>query len=137
MKYNIGDKVVWIQDKTRYYTVINAMEHYDVSGVRPVYQLSCYNDCWFDECDLEAYDEEEFNKRINEYSLSFADVLSEIFETNGWYQGINFNENYFITIGRDGKLVEKYFVNSNGKTAVSKTLEIDSRIAKMRYRRIK
>lgn len=137
MKYNIGDKVVWEQDKTHYYIVINAMEHYDVSGVRPVYQLSCYNDCWFDECDLEPYNEKEFNKRLDEYKLTFADVLNEIFDTNGWYQGINFNEYSFIAIGRDGKLIEKYFVNSNSKTAVKRTLEIDARIGKMKYKRIK
>ena len=84
MKYSLGDKVVWAQDKTHYYIVINAIECYDVSGARPVYQLSCYNDCWFDECDLEPYDEKEFNNRLNEYSLTFADVLNEIFDTDGW-----------------------------------------------------
>lgn len=137
MKYGLGDKVVWVQDKMHYYIVINATIHYDVSGARPVYQLSCYNDCWFDECDLKPYDEKEFNKRLNEYNLTFADVINEIFDTNGWYQGINFDEHSFIAIGRDGKLIEKYFVNSNGKTAVKRTLEIDSRIVKMKYRRIK
>ena len=137
MKYVLGDKVIYSKDKTKFSIIVNAIEDYDISGIRPVYQLSQYGDAWFDECDLEYYSEKEFNKRIDEYNLAFADVLNEIFSTNGWYQGINFNEYSFIAIGRDGKLVEKYFVNSNGKTAIKRTLEIDARIAKMKYKRIK
>lgn len=137
MKYNIGDKVVYIKDKTKFSIIVNAIEDYDISGIRSVYQLSQYGDTWFDECDLEPYNEKEFNKRLDEYKLTFADVLNEIFDTNGWYQGINFDEYLFIAVGRDGKLVEKYFVNSNGKTAVKETLEINAWISKMKYRRIK
>lgn len=137
MKYGLGDKVVYIKDKAKFSIIVNAIEDYDISGIRPVYKLSQYGDTWFDECDLEPYNEKEFNKRLDEYKLTFADVLNEIFDTHGWYQGINFDEYSFITIGRDGKLVEKYFVNSHGKTAVKRTLEIDARIGKMKYKRIK
>ena len=137
MKYGLGDKVIYSHDRTKFSIIVNAIEDYDISGVRPVYQLSQYGDTWFDECDLEPYDKKEFINRLSEYNLTFTDVVDEIFETNGWYQGINFDDYSFIAIGRDGKLVEKYFVNSNGKTAFKRTLEIDSRIIKMKYRRIK
>ena len=137
MKYDLGDKVVYHRDKTKFYIIINAMENYDRSSIRPSYQLSQHGNTWFDECDLELYNEEEFNKRIARYNITFADVLNEIFDTDGWYQGINFDESSFIAIGRDGNLTEKYFVNSNGKTAVKRTLEINSQIVKMKYRRIK
>lgn len=137
MKFNLGDKVIYTQDKNKFSIIVNAIEDYDISGIRPVYQLSQYGDTWFDECDLEPYNEKEFNKHLDEYKLTFADVLNEIFDTDGWYQGINFDEYSFIAIGRNGKLVEKYFVNSNNKTAVKRTLEIDARIGKMKYKRIK
>lgn len=137
MKYGLGDKVVYTRDKTKFNIVINAIEDYDISGVRSVYQLSQCGDCWIDECDLEPYVEEKFNKNIAEYNMRFTDVINEIFETNGWYQGINFDEYTFITVGRNGKIVEKYFVNSNGKTAIAGALEINAKIVKMKYRRIK
>ena len=113
------------------------MEEYDRNGAFSIYQLSQYGDTWFDECELEAYDKKEFNKNLNKYNLTFTEVISEIFDTNGWYQGINFDEYSFIAVDKDGKLVEKYFVNSNGKTAVKQTLEINAWISKMKYRRIK
>lgn len=137
MKYGLGDKVIYIKDKTKYSIIINAMEEYDRNGAFSIYQLSQYGDTWFDECELEAYDKKEFDKNLNKYNLTFTEVISEIFDTNGWYQGINFDEYSFIAVDRDGKLVEKYFVNSNGKTAVKQTLEINAWISKMKYRRIK
>lgn len=138
MKYSLGDKVIYTQDKTKFSIITNAIEDYDISGLYPVYQLSQYGDTWFDECDLEPYNEKEFNKYIAEYNLTFTDVLNEIFDTNGWYQGINFNEYSFITVcRRNGKIIEKYFVNSEGKTEIAGALEINAKIVKMKYRRIK
>lgn len=35
----------------------------------------------------------------NEYNLSFLDVLNEVFQTKGWYQGENFKSGVFLKVG--------------------------------------
>ncbi len=42
----------------------------------------------------------------SKYNMTFTEVLNEIFETHGWYQGENFANGAFITADNDTDIVE-------------------------------
>lgn len=70
------------------------------------------------------------------YSLSFTDVLSEIFDTNGWYQGEDFKDGVFIKLDTIG-LIHVYEFNKNvyGETDCN-LLAISAGTVNQKYRRV-
>ena len=43
------------------------------------------------------------------YTLTFEDVLHEIFQTKGWYQGEEFADGVYITVDEDNCIITKQF----------------------------
>lgn len=66
--------------------------------------------------------------------MDFSEVLSEIFDTKGWYQGENFNDGVYITID-DGMIVVRQFLKGFS-SVYSWPLSITYGVTKMKYRRV-
>lgn len=65
------------------------------------------------------------------YTMSFTDVINEIFNTKGWYQGEDFENGVFITV-ENNVLVAKSF---NEKSSQWK-FDITFGVVNMKYRRM-
>lgn len=73
----------------------------------------------------------------NEYNMTFSEVLDEIFDTHGWYQGQGFADGVFITVDKDcDTVVLKEFNISHHFGALNlRSLVVTRGVTKMKYRR--
>lgn len=71
------------------------------------------------------------NSKYN-YNMTFMDVLNEIFETHGWYQGEDFADGVFIAVEND---IVKLRLFSADYSGVLDELTIYPAITRQKYRR--
>lgn len=67
------------------------------------------------------------------YNMTFNEVLSEIFNSKGWYQGEDFKDGVYITV-EDSTIVGKEFPKNFG-SQYTWPLNITYGVTQMRYRR--
>lgn len=68
------------------------------------------------------------------YNMTFEEVLHEIFDTKGWYQGEEFKDGVYITID-DNTLVGKQFLKKLDER-YTWPLDITRGVVQMKYRRV-
>lgn len=70
------------------------------------------------------------------YNMTFNEVLNEIFNTKGWYQGESFGNEVFISVGPD-KCVTVFIFTDNfiGKKNLG-AFVLSEKAYNMKYRRI-
>lgn len=68
------------------------------------------------------------------YNMTFDEVLHEIFQTKGWYQGEDFKDGVYITI-EDSTIVAKQFPKNLNPQFVW-PLNITYGVTQMKYRRV-
>ena len=69
------------------------------------------------------------------YTLTFEDVLHEIFQTKGWYQGEEFADGVYITVDEDNCIITKQFPKYFS-TQMIWPLNITYGVTQMKYRRV-
>lgn len=71
------------------------------------------------------------------YNLSFNDVLNEIFDTHGWYQGEEFADGVFITVTKNNDVVEvrEFNIDKHFGEKYLTDLSITRGVRDMKYRR--
>lgn len=70
------------------------------------------------------------------YDMTFTEVLNEIFDTHGWYQGEQFADGVFITVNKDRDIIEvKEFDKELSYVETMFDLTISSGIMRQKYRR--
>lgn len=74
---------------------------------------------------------------MENYDMSFSDVVNEIFDTNGWYQGSDFSNGTFIKVNSNTATIGIYGFSENhfGETYVG-DFYISRGIKNMHYRRV-
>lgn len=72
------------------------------------------------------------------YNMTFDEVLHEIFETKGWYQGEEFKDGVYITVDDYMTIVGKEFSNYKNLHSwpYSWPLNITYGVTQMKYRRV-
>ena len=72
----------------------------------------------------------------DKYTLSFHEVLNEIFFTNGWYQGENFKDGVFIMVDEIG-LIHIYEFREDTFGVIDCTpLSISAETVNQKYKRV-
>lgn len=73
---------------------------------------------------------------MDNYTMSFADVLNEVFDTNGWYQGENFKAGVYLKLNQFGDIgLFEFTEDSFGETFVG-TLAVSQGIIRQNYKRV-
>lgn len=77
-------------------------------------------------------------ERIKKYPLTFFDVVNEIFETGGYYQGEQFKNGYFISLGDKDYLNNQIRLFKYNSTNIQDEGEpvLSRALFKQRYRRV-
>lgn len=68
------------------------------------------------------------------YNMTFNEVLSEIFNTKGWYQGEDFKDGVYITV-EDSTIFVKEFPKNFG-SQYTWPLNVTYGLTQMKYRRV-
>lgn len=68
------------------------------------------------------------------YDMTFDEVLHEIFQTKGWYQGEEFKDGVYITV-EDSTITAKQFPKNFG-SQYTWPLNITYGVTQMKYRRV-